>query len=289
MDRDSIRPARLTTVLATILLAALALATAADVPAGDAWRDLKGRVAPDLVFAETAQGMEPGTRLSSYRNREVVLLVFWLRDCPHCKRELPKVQQLHELYERSGLIVISVCHGFPLAQVTPTMKERGWTFPVVRDPEGAMGALYGGGRRPGFYVIGIDGRVKASNSLSQTVIRTELGNWRLAELGTFPAELKEAQDSVFHGDSGAALRSAEAVARESEASAEVRAAVARLTTIAGRKLQNRVDRAEAWHRADQTERAQQEYRGIIATFEGTSLESRAKAVAQNYASRTRAP
>jgi len=250
------------------------------------WRDLSGRVAPDLVFAETALGLERGTRLSSFRGKQVVLLVFWLRDCPHCKRELPKVQRLHERLGQSGLQVISICHKYPLKEVTPTMAERGWTFPVVRDVKGDMANRYGGGRRPGFYIIGLDGRVKASNALPDRVIQTELGRWRLAELGKLPDALKTAGQAVFGGDYGAALRAAETVGRRPGATAEVRAAIARLKTIAGRKLQNRVDRAERWNKAGRTALAAQEYRGIVATFKGTSLASRAKTLAQNFASRT---
>ncbi len=254
--------------------------------AAASWRDLSGRVAPELVFKEAALGLRPGTRLSSFRGKQVVLLVFWLRDCPHCKRELPKVQRLHERLGRSGLKVISVCHKYPLPEVTPTMAKRGWTFSVVRDPRGEMANRYGGGRRPGYYIIGLDGRVKASNSLSNRVIQTELGRWRLAELGALPEALKQAGQAVFSGDYGAALRSAEQVGRKAGTSAEVRAAIARLKTLAGRKLQNRVDRAERWHKAGWTALARQEYRGIMATFQGTSLESRAKTLAQNFAART---
>jgi peroxiredoxin len=287
MYRLPLRWVLLCGVTAATFLLAGSDGTLEDAAAAASWRDLNGRVAPDLVFQETALGLPAGTRLSSYRGKEVVLLAFWLRDCPHCKRELPKVQRLHDLYGRSGLSVISICHGFELDEVTPTMAKRAWTFPVARDAKGQMAASYGGGRRPGFYVVGIDGRVKASNSLSDRVIRTELGRWRLAELGTVPAELKAARESVYAGDYGAALRAAEAVGRRAGASAEVRAAVARLTTIAGRKLQNRVDRAEAWHKAGHEQRASQEYRGIVATFLGTSLETRAKALAKNYESRAR--
>ncbi|MDJ0520991.1 MAG: TlpA disulfide reductase family protein [Planctomycetota bacterium] len=270
-----------------VLLAAALVVAAEPADAAKQWRDLNGRVAPDLTFGETALGLAPGTRLASFRKKRVVLLAFWLRDCQHCKRELPKVQRLHDLYGRSGLQVISVCHGFPLGQVLPTMKKRGWTFPVARDPKGTLASYYGGGRRPGFYVVGIDGRIKASNSLAERVIRSELGRWRLAELGAVPSELKAARDSVWAGDYGAALRSAEAVGRKPGASAAVRAAIARLTRIAGTKLQNRRDRAEAWHARGLIQRAQQEYRGIVATFKGTSLESTARALAQNYASRVR--
>ncbi len=277
--------AALVALLAVGALLVAPAGRAGDAEAAKSWRDLNGRVAPDLVFAETALGLKAGTKLSSLRNKSVVVLAFWLRDCPHCKRELPKLQALHERSSQSGLQVISICHRFPLKEVTPSMAKHGWTFPVARDPTGALANRYGGGRRPGFYVIGIDGRVKASNSLSNRVIETELGRWRLAELGPVPAVLKKARDAVYGRDYGTALRAAEAVGRTPGVTADVRSAITRLTTIAGRKLQNRVDRAEAWHKQGKTAAARQEYRGILAAFKGTSLEARAKTLAQNFESR----
>lgn len=276
-------------VLLVGLLGGLLFTVAPEADAARKWRNFNGRMAPDLTFNDTALGLKAGTRLSSFRGREVVLLVFWLRDCQHCKRELPKAQRLHERNARSGLRVISICHAYPLKDVTPLMAKRGWTFPVVRDPKGTMAAYYGGGRRPGFFLIGIDGRVKSSNSLAPRMIETELGKWRLAELGAVPAELKTARERVFARDYGAALRAAEEAGRKPGISAEVRAAIARLTTIAGRKLQIRVDRADTLHKRGFAERAAQEYRGIVAAFTGTSLESRAKALQKSYLSRTRSP
>ncbi|MDF1701096.1 MAG: TlpA disulfide reductase family protein [Planctomycetota bacterium] len=257
------------------------------------WRDLTGRIAPDLVFKETAQGLEPGTRLASFRNKKVVLLAFWLRNCPHCKRELPRVQRMHDLWHRSGLQVVSIVHNrYPLDQVLPIMKQRGWTFPLVRDGDGSMAAKYGGGRRPGFYVIGIDGRVKASNGLSDRIVRTELARWRVHELereGAMPAALKRARAHVSSGNYGAALRAAEAEGKKASASAAVRAGVARLKTIAEAKLQNRVDRAQAWYAqgtAAGLTRARDEYDAIFLTFKGTSLESKAKALREQFAAKT---
>ncbi len=258
-----------------------------------AWRDLTGRVAPDLTFKETAQGLPPQTRLSSFRSKKVVLLAFWLRDCPHCKRALPKVQALHERSRRSGLQVISIVHDkYALSKVLPVMKTRGWTFPVARDVKGEMARRYGGGRRPGFYVIGIDGRVKASNALSEGIVERELTRWRLYELGRMPAALKQAESLVGARNYGEALRTAEAIGNKAGATAEIRAAVARLAKIAGQKLQNRVDRAEALFAKRSkagTAQARAEYAGILASFRGTSLESRARALQAEFVAKAGAP
>jgi peroxiredoxin len=278
--------------LALLVLAGGLLARGNEAEAA-AWRNLNGRMAPDLVFAAGGDDVAPGTRLSSFRNKEVVLLVFWVRDCPHCRRELPKVQSAFDRWGRSGLQVITVVHGFPLEQVRPTMKRRGWTFPVVSDADGSLAAMYGGGRRPGSYVIGIDGRIKAGPTLAMRVIEVELGRWRLKELGTFPTELAAARDEVYKGDYGGALRSAEPIGAAVGASTDIKAAVARLLEIAARKLQVRAERAEDWLKGGNVERARQEYLGIAGTafdgilkdFAGTSLAARATALYDSFRAR----
>ncbi|MBK8565621.1 MAG: redoxin domain-containing protein [Saprospiraceae bacterium] len=40
---------------------------------------------------------------------DYTLLLFWLYDCGHCKKEIPVVKNLHEKYKAKGLKVLSVC------------------------------------------------------------------------------------------------------------------------------------------------------------------------------------
>ncbi len=126
--------------VAALLCLAVVGASPPALAAGQ-WRDLNGRVAPDLTFADAALGLAPGTTLASLRGRQVVLLAFWLRDCPHCKREMPRVQELYDQYGRSGLQVVTVVHGYSTAEVAGVMRERGWDFPVASDPDGQMATL----------------------------------------------------------------------------------------------------------------------------------------------------
>lgn len=291
--RRRMAPARLVGKTAVLQVLAVLGLVAGVAPLQDAeaanWRDLTGRLAPDLTFAETAQGLAAGTKLSSFRGKKVVVLAFWLRDCPHCKRELPRVQRMHDLWHRSGLQVISIVHDrHSMAAVTKAMKQRGWTFPVARDQGGRIAAAYGGGRRPGFYVIGIDGRVKSSNSLNDRIVRTELSRWRVYELerdGALPSALKRSRAHVASGNYGAALRAAEAAGSKVGASADVRAGVARIKALATRKLQNRVDRAQGWYAQGtkaSIERAREEYDAIESTFRGTTLEAKAKSLRAQF-------
>lgn len=249
------------------------------------WRDLTGRVAPDLVFQETSNGLAAGSRISSYRGRQVVLLAFWLRDCPHCEREMGKLEEMHRRWGRAGLQVISVVHKFSLAEVLIVMRKRGWSFPVARDTAGKLAAVYGGGRRPGYFIIGVDGRVKSSNGMPAAVLQTELGRWRLHELGPVPPELNAARVLVYRDDYGAALRSAEAVGAAQGARAEVRAAVAQLAEVARRKLQIDVDRAVAFYRQGYVKAARRLYGTMVTTYAGTSLAGRARALRDAFVAR----
>lgn len=101
-----------------------------------------------------------------------------------------------------------------------------------------------------------------------------------------PAALSEARDWVYRGDYGAALRTAEQAGAQPGANTQVQASVARLAQIAAAKIQNRVDRAEEWYAAGERQRAAEEYRGILTTFRGTSLESRAQALHDAFVART---
>ena len=81
------------------------------------------------------------------------------------------------------------------------------------------------------------------------------------------------------------LAAIKAEARKAGASADVRAATERLKTLAGRKMQNRVDRAQAWHKQGSARKARAEYDAIVKQFTGTSLEAKARSLRDAYVAR----
>lgn len=264
--------------VAALLCLAVVGASPPALAAGQ-WRDLNGRVAPDLTFADAALGLAPGTTLASLRGRQVVLLAFWLRDCPHCKREMPRVQELYDQYGRSGLQVVTVVHGYSTAEVAGVMRERGWDFPVASDPDGQMATLYGGGRRPGFFVVGLDGRVRSSGGISMEALGEELARFRLAELGEVPAALEAVRQRVWRGDYGGGLKLAEEAAAAKDAPAPVGALARRLAEVAAQRIENRRWRAERAVARGQGAVALEEMAGLAEAFAGTSLAEKAARVA----------
>jgi peroxiredoxin len=265
-------PLFLAAVLATLLAGGAPPVEAAN------WLDLNGRVAPEVTFPDGFNGVGPGTRIADYRNRAVVLLAFWLRDCPHCKKEMPVVQRLYDEHAGFGLQVISVVHGFGPAEVAPVMRERGWDFPCATDPDGRIAQAFGGGRRPGFYLIGADGRVKASNALPENVLLEELGRLRLAQLGQVPPAMEAVRQAVWRADYAVALLEAERMAGEAAAGAEVKAVATRLAPLARAHLDGREWRARRAVARGQGALATQIVQGLGAAYERTSLASHAKEV-----------
>jgi peroxiredoxin len=187
---------------------------------------LTGLLAPELTFPTGLNGIERGQTLSAYRGK-VVWLKFWLRDCPRCRKTLPLAQELHELYGKSGLVVLTVVHQFAPDQVRPFLEKEGYTFPVACDPTGALAQAYQVNHRPTDYVIGVDGRVKVSNNGPEDVLR-RAGPLPGRGVGRVPAGLESARDEVraWRYDRPSSRRAAAAAA---EAPAEVRDFAARLS------------------------------------------------------------
>ncbi|TCZ71409.1 TlpA family protein disulfide reductase [Flaviaesturariibacter aridisoli] len=64
-----------------------------------------GQPAPDCVFT-TVDGQR--LQLSSFRNRNYVLLCLWASWCRPCQRSIPKIRQLDSVYRAKGLQVIHI-------------------------------------------------------------------------------------------------------------------------------------------------------------------------------------
>lgn len=238
-------------------------------------RVLDGRMAPDMSFsAGGLNGVDAGTRLSAYRGRPV-FIKFWLRDCPICRRTLPRLQALHDRWGERGLVVLSVIHKYRAPSVTPLMNQFGYDFPVAFDVDGSEARKYGVGRRPVDYLIGVDGRVRESNDVSDQTIAQELGKYRLLSVDPLPASLRTTRDAVWQGALGTALRLSERAAAEAGASADVKAAAERVARLAREYLDGGAAYAARLARRRQVSEARAEHVRLREAFRDTSLAKRA--------------
>lgn len=68
--------------------------------------------------------------------RQPTLLIFWESWCPHCRNEMPKLQQLHDAYKTQGLQVLGVTRITKTAteeSVQTFIAENSIRFPVAKE------------------------------------------------------------------------------------------------------------------------------------------------------------
>lgn len=230
--------------------------------------DLTGRLAPDMRFASGMNGVTSDTTLSSFRGK-VVWVKFILRDCPRCRATLPRAQQLHDRWGGSGLVVLTVVRRIGPEGMRPFMDKHGYDFRMGTDASGSLAAPYGIRSMPTDYVIGVDGRVKASNGAPEPVLLTELGRYRLARLKAVPEALSTVRDAVWRWDYGAALRTTEAAL--ADADAELTAFAARLLAQAREELDARVELATKRAKQGKWDVARSIHDRVVENFRDTSL------------------
>lgn len=114
-----------------------------------------GDVAPDFTV-ETVSGND---FTLSEQNGKVVLLNFWATWCGPCVEEMPAFERLYGEYGEEIAILAVNCMEDTIS-VAQFLADKGYTFPIAYDPEGAVNMKYPTDGIPYTLVIGKDGTVK---------------------------------------------------------------------------------------------------------------------------------
>lgn len=101
---------------------------------------------------------------------QVVLLNIWATWCGPCRAEMPSLQRLHQQLGPEGLRVIAVsvdaapgtldASGNAGGDVAAFGRQYGLTFPLWREPSGAIQRAYRTTGIPESFVIGRDGSIR---------------------------------------------------------------------------------------------------------------------------------
>jgi DsbE subfamily thiol:disulfide oxidoreductase len=147
-------------LLAAVLFAlgAAPAAAAPDYKAIPKLQEIKDRpAAPDFTLPDPA-----GKKISlkDYRGK-VVFLNFWATWCEYCREELPAMERLYREFRGKGLEVVAVNIKDKREDALAFVKKNRLSFPVVMDPEGEVGLLYGAYATPTVYLIDRNGTVLA--------------------------------------------------------------------------------------------------------------------------------
>src|SRR5690606_14396437 len=71
-----------------------------------------------------------------FRSKKPILLVFWEEWCPHCKREVPKIQAIYEKNKSAGLSVIGLTklsRSSTEEKVEALIKQNSITYPMAKE------------------------------------------------------------------------------------------------------------------------------------------------------------
>jgi peroxiredoxin len=124
-------------------------------------RNLQEMKKPDPAPAFSLSGLD-GKRvsISDFRGK-VVFLNFWASWCAPCREEFPGMERLYRDLKGEDFVILGVNVKETREKAVQFVKELKITFPIVLDPEGDVGLLYGAWGLPTTYVIDKKGRAVA--------------------------------------------------------------------------------------------------------------------------------
>jgi DsbE subfamily thiol:disulfide oxidoreductase len=131
---------------------------AVDYKAVPKLEEMKDRTAaPDF----TLPGPDGKPRsLKDYRGK-IVFLNFWATWCTSCRDEMPAMERLYQEFKGRGFEIVAVNVKDKRADALAFVKQLKLTYPVMMDPQGEVGLLYGAWGMPMTYLIDENGIVLA--------------------------------------------------------------------------------------------------------------------------------
>ncbi|HEY1374857.1 MAG TPA: TlpA disulfide reductase family protein [Candidatus Binatia bacterium] len=94
--------------------------------------------------------------LKEYRGK-LVMLNFWATWCVPCREEMPAMERLYQQYKNKGFVILGVDVKDSKKDAFGFLKELKISYPIVLDPDGEVGLLYGAWGLPTTYLIGPKG------------------------------------------------------------------------------------------------------------------------------------
>ena len=74
---------------------------------------------------------------------KLVFLNFWASWCVPCREEMPAMERLYQQYKTKGFVILAVNVKDSRRDALAFIKELKLTYPIVLDPDGDVGLLYG--------------------------------------------------------------------------------------------------------------------------------------------------
>lgn len=135
----------------------------------------EGFLAPDFALQDS-QGQT--VRLSDLRGKPV-LVNLWASWCAPCKAEMPAMQEVYEAYSQHGFTILAVNTTFQDDQAAANafVTERGLTFPVLYDLDGAVSRQYQVRSMPSSFFVDSEGVIRRTvygGPMPEALLRAEI-------------------------------------------------------------------------------------------------------------------
>jgi cytochrome c biogenesis protein CcmG/thiol:disulfide interchange protein DsbE len=101
-------------------------------------------------------------KLSDYKGK-VVYLDFWASWCIPCRKSFPWMNNMHQRYEKDGLVILAVNLDKNKADVKRFLAKYPAKFTVAYDPQGQVAELYQLQGMPSSYLIDKQGNLVQSH------------------------------------------------------------------------------------------------------------------------------
>lgn len=152
------------------------------VKAEEATRPVQaGEFAPDFELI-TMTG--DAFRLSDYRGKKPVYLIFWNTWCGHCIHKVPKViERQAKLNSAIEVIAINTSWSDSLDEIAKFQAEHETNYAIAYDNEAKVTDSYGVWGAPTEFIIDINGVIRYRDGLPQDFI-PHLANWNQLESET---------------------------------------------------------------------------------------------------------
>ena len=115
---------------------------------------------------KTLEGKE--VRLSDYKGRLPVYLIFWATWCPACKEEIPKLKEIYSQFKSKGLTMLAINVGInDSAKKAALYKEKhNLPYPVLFDNDSLVTKLYNVMGTPTMIIIDKSGIIRYRSSVA---------------------------------------------------------------------------------------------------------------------------
>ncbi len=141
----------------TTLLALSLVALCSPPLLAQSTKNLKGQEPPALTVSGWVNSEQP-VNLADLKGKKVVLLEFFMAQCPHCVAAVPQLRRLEENYSGDGLLVLSVTND-PAEKVKAFLEQNSLKTVVALDSNYKTTLTYGVQGVPWSFLIGASGKI----------------------------------------------------------------------------------------------------------------------------------